>query len=49
MALGICASCEKLVAIRPGPQRWGTRERTWYPIPHEDSDGKPCKGDKRGL
>lgn len=33
--LGYCMSCETLRSIRPGPQKWGSRERRWFPIPHD--------------
>lgn len=49
MALGYCKTCDKLVSIRPGPYRWGSRERYWLPVEHEDADGKRCPGVKRGL
>ena len=49
MALGYCKVCDKLVPIKPGPQKWGTRERTWYPVAHDGEDGKLCKGDKKSL
>lgn len=48
MALGYCLSCAKLVAIKPGPQKYGSRERYWCPVEH-DADGKPCAGAKRGI
>ena len=49
MALGYCLTCERLVAIRQGPQKPGRRERWWFPVEHDDQDGKPCKGEKRGI
>ena len=50
MALGYCKVCDKLTPIRPGEQKWGSRERLWYPVAHEGPDGKPClDGPKRGL
>jgi len=50
MALGYCKLCDKLVSIRKGPQKWGSRECLWYPVPHEDPHtGKPCDGVKRGI
>lgn len=48
MAMGYCAVCDRLVFIKPGPQKWGSRERTWYPVEHEDK-GVPCPGTKKGL
>lgn len=39
MALGYCPKCDKLVSIRPGPQRWGSRECPWYPVQHDGCDG----------
>lgn len=42
MALGYCMKCEKLVAIRPGSQKWGSRQVAWYPIAHDRPDGAPC-------
>jgi hypothetical protein len=52
MALGWCKACDKLVTIKsrlvrlplPPFQRWD-----WYPVEHEDSDGKPCSGAARPL
>jgi hypothetical protein len=41
--------CDKLTAIRQGEQKWGTRERRWYPYPHDNPDGKPCEGDKKEI
>jgi hypothetical protein len=26
--------CDKIVAIKPGAQKWGSRECAWFPIPH---------------
>lgn len=50
MPMARCALCDRLVFIKPGPHKHaGGRERWWYPIPHEDADGKPCDGEKRGL
>ncbi len=49
MALGYCKTCDKLVPILPGPQKWGTRERTWYPVQHERPEGGDCPGRKREL
>lgn len=34
MALGYCVTCEKLCTITPGAQKWGSREREWYPVTH---------------
>jgi hypothetical protein len=34
VALGYCMVCETLRSIRPGPQKWGSRERAWYPNTH---------------
>lgn len=42
MALGYCMTCDKLVPIRAGEQKWGSRECEWYPITHDAPDGKPC-------
>jgi hypothetical protein len=47
--LGYCLVCEKLVPIRPGPFRWGSRERYWLPVAHEKPDGGNCPGDKKGI
>ena len=49
MALGYCKLCDKLVTIRPGSPKWGSRERQWLPIFHDTPDGQPCAGDKRAL
>lgn len=49
MALGYCKLCERLVPIKPGPQKWGSRERQWFPVDHDGPDGQPCPGDKRPL
>jgi len=49
MALGYCRMCERLVAIKPGPHKPGSRERWWFPWPHDDQDGRPCPGSKRGI
>lgn len=49
MALGYCDVCDRLVSIRPGPQKWGSRERQWFPIPHDNQEGKLCPGDKKAL
>ena len=48
MALGYCRACEKLVPIKPGPYKLGSRERYWYPHPHDTPEGKPCEV-KRGI
>lgn len=34
MPLGWCMLCDKIVAIKPGSQKWGSRECAWFPIPH---------------
>lgn len=34
MALGYCMSCDTLRTIRPGPQKWGSRECEWFPVQH---------------
>ena len=34
MALGYCMVCDTLWTIRPGPQKWGSRECDWFPQPH---------------
>jgi hypothetical protein len=34
MVLGYCMICDKLVPLRRGPQKWGSRERAWFPIDH---------------
>lgn len=44
MALGICPACDRLVTIRPGAQKWGSRERRWLAAEHEDDQGKRCTG-----
>jgi hypothetical protein len=48
MALGYCPSCDKLVSIVPGPQKWGTREREWRTVDHNTPAGVRCEN-KRGL
>lgn len=47
--MGYCAVCDRLVAIRPGPQKWGTRERQWFPVEHAAPSGERCPGVKRSL
>lgn len=49
MALGYCHGCERLVPIKPGPQKWGSRECAWRPLPHDHPDGGSCDGAKREL
>ena len=49
MALGYCPVCEKLVPIRQGPQKWGSRERAWYPHEHNAPDGGRCDGYKKEI
>jgi hypothetical protein len=46
MALGWCPACDKLVAIRPGPQKWGSREREWHTVDHDTPEGKRCQNKK---
>ncbi len=46
MALGYCPTCDRLVAITPGSQKWGTRERTWHTTEHERPDGTRCNNRK---
>ncbi len=46
MAMGICPQCEKLVHIRPGPQKWGSSERRWLTVPHETPEGVLCPNKK---
>ncbi len=46
MALGYCPLCDKLVHITPGPQKWGTRERKWRTVNHDNPEGKPCPNTK---
>lgn len=41
--------CEKLTPIKQGPQKWGTRERQWFPISHDSPTGRPCSGDKKEI
>lgn len=50
MALGYCMECTKLVSIRPGPQKWGSRECAWFPIAHDKPEGGQCvQGPKREI
>lgn len=49
MALGYCMICEQLKAIRPGSQRWGSRQVDWYPVLHDGLDGKRCPGDEKAI
>lgn len=54
MPLGYCPACDKLVAIRKGPPRWGSRECDWYPVTHdvpteESTTPTRCNGDKRAI
>lgn len=45
-----CLVCDKLVAVKPrGYKSDGSRERYWHPLPHDDREGKPCEGVKRGI
>lgn len=48
MALGYCMVCEKLVSIRPGEVLAG-RARAWYPITHDNPEGRPCAGDRKAI
>jgi hypothetical protein len=43
MALGYCMYCETLRTIRPGPQKWGSRECDWYPTTHWINACGTCK------
>lgn len=47
--LGYCMDCHKLVSIRKGAQRWGSREHDYYPITHDTLDGARCTGDKKAI
>jgi hypothetical protein len=48
--LGYCMVCDKLTNIRQGPQKWGTRERQYFPLPHDDpKTGEACGGDKKEI
>ncbi len=50
MPLGYCKVCDKLVPLKVGPQKPGSRERYWYPYPHEKPEvGTPCPGEKKGI
>ena len=42
MALGICMECQRLTAIRPGSQKWGSRECDWFPVDHPEPLHKTC-------
>jgi hypothetical protein len=46
MALGICPTCDKIVTILPGTQKWGTREREWRTITHDTPEGVRCQNKK---
>lgn len=48
MALGYCPTCDRLTQIVPGPQRWGSREREWRTVEHENESGKRCEN-RRAL
>lgn len=47
--MGYCKKCDKLVFIRPGEFKFGSRERYYYPLSHDKPDGGPCDGDKRAI
>jgi hypothetical protein len=47
VALGICPTCDKLVTILPGVQKWGTREREWRTAEHENQEGVRCRNTRR--
>lgn len=47
--LAYCLVCDRLVNVTPGPYKWGTRERKWLPIDHDDQSGKRCPGANRGI
>lgn len=50
MALGICDVCGKLVSIKPKGYRFdGGKQRWWFPVSHEDEQGRLCAGEKKGL
>jgi hypothetical protein len=51
VALGYCMveDCQKLVSIKPGPQKWGSRECAWFPIRHDKPSGAPCDGHKKEI
>jgi hypothetical protein len=42
MALGYCTYCDTLRNIRPGAQKWGSRECAWYPTAHWINTHEPC-------
>lgn len=51
MALGYCMICNTLRSIKPGAQKWGSRECEWFPIRHDAParhatviDGVRCGG-----
>lgn len=47
MALGICPTCDRLVTIVPGAQRWGSREREWRTVEHENDKGERCENKRK--
>lgn len=47
--LAYCLACDKLVPVRPGEYKLGSRERRYYPLEHDAPDGKRCEGTKRGI
>lgn len=53
MALGYCKGCGKLVAIVANgaayPDRPDSRQQRWFPVEHQDEDGKPCDGIRKSL
>lgn len=49
MALGYCPKCDKLVPIKPGPQKWGSREREWIVQPHNKPNDGPLCDNKKNL
>lgn len=50
MVLGYCMTCAKLVPIRKGGQKWGSRQAAWFPQEHENpTTGARCDGTKREI
>ena len=44
--------CDKLVAIVPKGFRFpgsASKQRDWYPVPHNTPSGSACDGDKKKI
>ena len=42
--LGYCMSCQRLTAIKPVAQKWGSRECEYRPTPHDRPVHRGCGG-----